>query len=225
MLPILPNESLGYVTIKDENFLYITSFISLSNWCMSIITDIERSAVTHVEIDYKFNYKDSTSNITHLLQLSFPNQKVTLIHLSKIRILDEDSFPNILKNLLQEPSFLYYGRNISIDCSRIKELDISLQNRFELRNAALYDNSEIDGTSLEKLVAKYLGLSINKSCSEEDFSIYPLPMHLQRYSALDTLVSRKLEELLQHKNESIDCTMVPSMSKLQIGDKVSCRIG
>jgi len=93
-------------------------------------------------------------------------------------ILDKDSFPSLLKNLLQEPSFLYCRRNVSIDCSRIEELGVSLPNRFELRNAALYDDPEIDGTSLEKLAAKYLGLNMNKSCRDEDFSTYPLPMYL-----------------------------------------------
>ena len=118
------------------------------------------------------------------------------MHLSKIGILGKDSFPNMLKNLLQEPSLLRCGRNVSIDCSRIEELGVSSLNRFELRNATLCDNPEIDCTSLEKLAAKHLRLNISKSCREEDFSIYPLPAHLQRYSALDALVSRKLGEIL-----------------------------
>lgn len=223
--PILPDQSLGYATIKNEDFLYITSSISLSNWCMSIITDVNHSVITCVGIDCEWNYKDGTHNITRLLQLSFPNQKVAVIHLSKIGILNKDSFPAILKNLLENPSFLYCGRNVSIDCSRIEELGVSLSNRFELRNAALYDDPEMDGTSLEKLAAKYLGLNVNKSCRIEDFSIYPLPMHLQQYSALDALVSRKLGEFLRHKNESNDNDLVPAMLQLQIGDKVSYKIG
>ena len=76
MLPILPDKSLGYATIKDEDFLHITSFISLSNWCMSIIADIEFSAVTCTGIDCEWNCKDGTNSIAHLFQLSFPNQKL-----------------------------------------------------------------------------------------------------------------------------------------------------
>ena len=112
--------------------------------------------------------------------------------LSKLEILEKDSFPIILKNLLQEPCFLHHRRNTLIDYSRIEELGVPLSNRFELRKIVLYNNLEIDRTSLEKLAAKHLGLNVNKSCRDENFSIYSLLMHLQRYYALDVLVSRKL---------------------------------
>ena len=67
---------------------------------------------------------------------------------------------------------------MSIDCSRIEDFGVSLLNRFELRNAVLYDNPKMYRTLLEKLTVKYLGLNLNKSCRDDDFSIYLLPMYL-----------------------------------------------
>ena len=62
----------------------------------------------------------------------------------------------------------------------------------------------MNGVSLENLVSKYLGLSSNKSHRDDDFSEHLLPAHLQRYSSLDELVSRKLGEILKWKHRNLD---------------------
>ena len=138
--------------------------------------------------------------MTRTLQLSFPNQKVAVIHLSKLNIFNSSNFIPLLKNLLEIQTFVFCGRNVSIDCNRIESLGIKLLNRFELREAALHHNPDMNRTLLENLASNYLDLSLNKSHRDDDFSIYPLPIYLQRYSALDALVSRKLAEILKLKH-------------------------
>ena len=134
--------------------------------------------MTCVGIDCEWNYQEGTDEITRLLQLSFPGEKVVVINLSKIGIFDAESFPVILKNLLEIELFLFCGRQVSIDCSRIDKLGVHLTNYFELRNAALHNDPDMSGTTLEQLASKYLGLALNKTCYKEDFSVYPLPFNL-----------------------------------------------
>ena len=74
---------------------------ALNNWCILIITDINRDTMTCFSIDCEWNYKDGTDEIMRLLQLSFLSEKVAVIYLRKIGIFDTESFPVILKHLLE----------------------------------------------------------------------------------------------------------------------------
>ena len=103
---------------------------------------------------------------------------MAVIHLRKIGIFNIESFPASLKNLLKIELFLFGRRQVSIDCSRIDKLGVHLTNYFELRNAALHNDPDMSGTTLEQLASKYLGLALNKTCYKEDFSVYPLPFNL-----------------------------------------------
>ena len=111
-----------------------------------------------------------------------------------------------------------------MDCLRIENLGVFIKHRFELRDAACYNNPDVTGTSLENLALSYLGLSINKTHRDEDFSVFPLPIHLQRYAALDSLVSRRLGELLYQKKIE-NANDIVSPTSLQIQEKVAYMIG
>ena len=71
-------------------------------------------------------------------------------------IFKPEQFPLALKNLLQIDLLLFYGQNVSIDCTRIEALGVSLVKRFEFRDATLCDNPEMNRTSLENLALAYL---------------------------------------------------------------------
>ena len=81
--PAFADKSLGCASISDNDFIYMSILSALNNWCMSIITDINKDTVTCVGIDCEWNYKDSTDEITRLLQLSFPSEKLRLSILAK----------------------------------------------------------------------------------------------------------------------------------------------
>ena len=86
----------------------------------------------------------------------------------------------------------------------IEALGNTLPKRFELREATLDDNPDMNGASLENLSSNYLGLRIRKSHRDDDFSAHLLSAPYQRYSSLDELVSRKLGEILKLKYWNLD---------------------
>ena len=104
-------------------------------------------------------------------------------------------------------------------------LGVTLKKRFELRQAALYNDPNIGATSLENLASTYLGLNLNKVHRNEDFSIDPLPITLQKYAALDALVSRKIGELLQSKITMDSSNLRPAMIEIEKDDTASYLIG
>ena len=129
-------------------------------------------------------------------------------------LLTPGSFPETLKNLLKIESFLHCGRQVPINLSRIKIFRVKLSNLFELRHAASCDELEMNGTSLEVLASKHLGLNPNKTYHFEDFYILPSPIELQQCVALDAFVSRKPGELIRHKNLNSDTVVKPDLLKL-----------
>ena len=74
--------------------------------------------------------------------------------------------------------FLFFRRQVYIDYSRIEKLGGHLSNCFKLRYTALNNDPDMSSTSLELLASKYLSLALNKTCYEEDFSVYPLSLDL-----------------------------------------------
>ena len=188
------------------------------------MSSIDTSSAMLVVIDCEGNYRDGSANLTRTLQLSFPNHKVSVVHLSKLSIFTPATFPPTLKNLLELENLLFCGRNVSIDCNRMEALGVQLLKRFELRDAALHDDPDMNGISLENLASNYLGLSLNKSHRDDDFSAHPLPIHLQRYSALDALVSRKLGEVLKLKHQNVT-NDIPATLHLEVGDNMNYIIG
>ena len=221
---VLPNSNLGFACINDQDCIHISSMNALNNWSMSVTSSIDTSSAMLVGIDCEWNYRDGSVNLTRTLQLSFPNHKVSVVHLSKLSIFTPATFPPTLKNLLELENLLFCGRNVSIDCNRMEALGVQLLKRFELRDAALHDDPDMNGTSLENLASNYLGLSLNKSHRDEDFSAHPLPIHLQRYSALDALVSRKLGEVIKLKHQNVN-NDIPETLHLEVGDNVNYIIG
>ena len=139
-------ENLGFVTIDTSDFVCIPTSNGVNNWAMSVDNDVITSNTTCVVIDCEWSYLDGTNEITRILQLSFPNKKVAVVHLSKIGMLSPETFPLTLKNLLELNFLLFCERQVSIDCSRIEKLGVKLRNRFELRDAALCSNPEMNGT-------------------------------------------------------------------------------
>ena len=79
------------------------------------------------------------------------------MHLIKLNMFVTSTFPATLKNLLEIENLLFCGRNVSIDCNVIEDLGVALQKIFELRHAALHDNPDMNGNSLDSLASKYLG--------------------------------------------------------------------
>ena len=188
--PPLELANLGYATIKDDDFIYVTSNNAANTWALSVIATLDSAHPICVGIDCEWNYRDGTADITRTLQLSFPAQKVAVMHLSKMSIFTPENFPLSLKSLMQLDSLLFCGRNVGIDCSRMQNLGVVIKNRFELRHVALYNNPGVEITSLENLASIYLGLNLNEVHRDEDFSECPLPASLQKHAALDALVSR-----------------------------------
>ena len=214
-----------YATINDDNYIYITNKNATNTWALSVISALDSPSSTCAGIDCEWNYLDGTADITRTLQLSFPNQKVAVLHLSKMNILIPESFPLSLKHLLELDSLLYCSQNVSIDCNHVEILGVTLKKRFELQQAALYNDPNIRATSLENLASTYLGLNLNKVHRNEDFSINPLPITLQKYAALDALVSRKIGELLQSKITMDSSNLRPAMIEIEKDDTASYLIG
>ena len=69
----------------------------------------------------------------------------------------------------------------------------------------------MNGTSLEVLASKCLGLNLNKTYCNEDVSMFSLPIEFHQLSALDAIVSRKLGELLWDKMFNSDTVVKPAL--------------
>jgi len=59
-----------------------------------------------------------------------------------------------------------------------------------------HDPNQEEGTSLDALCHRYLGLNLDKSRQDDDYFQSPLPTRLIEYAALDVLVSHQLAEKL-----------------------------
>ena len=64
---ILPNSNLGFACIDDKDYIYISSMNALNNWYMSVISSIDTSVTILVRIDYEWNYRDDSANLTRTL--------------------------------------------------------------------------------------------------------------------------------------------------------------
>ena len=130
------------------------------------------------------------------------------------------SFPSTLEKNLELKYLLFCGRQVSIDFIRTEDLGVCLVKRFQLINAALCDKPRMSRVYLENVTARFLGLSLDKVHCDECFSACSLPVHVQRYSSLGILVSRKLGESLPQTNLDQDCQIKLNALYLEIGGKV-----
>ena len=76
-------------------------------------------------------------------------------------------------------------------------------------------------TFLESLASIYLGLNLNKVHWDEDFYVCPYSILVQKYVALDALVSRKIGQFLRSKNTFNDDNLRPDVLQTWKGDAVS----
>ena len=218
--------NLPTASIKEENYIYIDSFLEAENAAMSRISDVsEINEPIIVGVDCEWNAFDGTQNITRLLQLSFPKDRALVVNLSKIKAATE--FPPKLKALLQLPNVIACGRSIGGDCRQLEILGVTVKRRLELRTIAEdLHGGHADGTGLQALAAKYLGIHVNKSPRLEDFSAEKLPAHLIQYAALDAVVSRLIGEKLfeQHTEKGKSQLGVvqegPKSAQLTVGSTV-----
>ena len=82
-----------------------------------------KNNVTCIRIKCKWNYKNETNDAAYTLQLLFPNNKGTVIHLRNVGMLTSDNFQYVLNILLEIKTILCWGRIFSKDCPRIEDLD------------------------------------------------------------------------------------------------------
>ena len=131
VVPYNPNPNLPCMTIDEDGYRFFTTAQAADNYLLSILDDIKALPdPCYVGLDVENN---RNSDITSLLQLSFPGLPVIVLHLYKM-----GDFPTQWKRLLQTETKLHAcGRNIGYDLSRLEEIGITIQNRVELRQLAL----------------------------------------------------------------------------------------
>ena len=139
-------EYLGHTTLKNEDFIWITNKNTISTWDLSFIATVGYESPICVGIDCEWNYRNGRAEVTRTLHSLFPIHKLAVTYLSKTNIFTPESFPLLLKNLMELDSLSFCGRRESIDCSRIENLEVSITNIFELRQAALRDNLDFGAT-------------------------------------------------------------------------------
>ena len=85
------------------------------------------------------------------------------------------------------------------DLKRLKNLGVNIKNSIDLRKLALCHNPSIvseGGTSISNLCKIYLKLNLDKTHQIFDYSTEKLPKSVFEYSALDSIMSRKIGEVL-----------------------------
>ena len=76
---------------------------------MPVVFSLNTSSEVFVGLDCEWNRRDGWVNISIILQLYFPNQKVTVMHLSKLNVFLPATFPPSMKNLIEIENLLFVG--------------------------------------------------------------------------------------------------------------------
>lgn len=152
-----------------------------------------------------------------LLIISMPNldgeshdeNKVRLFDLNAAQIYDADRFPTNLKALLEKRDFIPAGVHVGGDCSRLGVFGVKMTRWYELTVLGRQLLPNLKSYKMEHLAEALLKSTMNKFGQSGDYSQNPLPMDLQKYAAIDGVVSRYLCEIMLSKLNSTTAVIEP----------------
>jgi hypothetical protein len=173
-----------------------------------------------VGLDTEWNPFDGTSDFTQRLALSIEGLPVYLFNLTEMKVQNATDFPDHLKKLLEDSRIIACGRNIGVDPARIAKLEIVVRHQVELRDLALEVDPSMAKTGFADLTLKLFKVCLDKGPRTMDWSICPLPLTMQKYAALDGLVSRLLGRLLMRMARQIPL----NVDSKQVGHTVEIHI-
>ena len=112
------------------------------------------------------------------------------------------------------------------DCSRMKFFNVTMTQYIELQGMALKECETLEQTSLQHLSEHYLKYTLDKSGQTGDYLQDPLPQHLQKYAAIDGLVSRLIcAKIISKLKVPFSNTILEQPTGLKEGDEVELFIG
>ena len=106
--------------ISNDEYIYIKSAHMANTWACALIQKHDSTRDIYIGINIEWNIYDK-DNITCLLQVSFPNDKVAVINLIIMNSVDSRSFPDMVRTLLELPMITVRGKNIGIDCAWLQK--------------------------------------------------------------------------------------------------------
>ena len=113
-----------------------------------------------------------------------------VINISIMSAFDSQSFPTMVRTLLEISCVVVCGRNIGADTKRLERPEVNCDLKVELRTL-MQELDLIASTSLATLAQRLLGMNLDKELQDDDYLQDPIPFRNCRFAALDALVSRK----------------------------------
>lgn len=173
--------------IAVSSFEHLTTVGGMDRIALALMAKFSNPAKKVVYgFDTEWNRDDQ---IIRMIIISFPGEQIKLCNLSIAGIFSASQFPKQLRHLLQSRHLIPTGRLVGGDCSRMLSYEVRMTQYIELRGLALKQCPDIPCTSLQYLSEHYLHCTLDKHGQCADYSQNPLPLNLQKYAAIDGLVS------------------------------------
>jgi hypothetical protein len=143
-----------------------------------------------VGVDMEWNAFDSSCSLSQCLIISFPGQKIYIIHLTHMGVVELGQFPTEMKTFLEDNRIRVCGSNIGGDLTRLADLGVNV--RYRLDTVALsklvYGNAQRHG--LDAVAERLLQVHVDKEMrATADWSLFPPAPELLQYMGLDGYLS------------------------------------
>ena len=190
-----PSNNLPRLGINDEKFDYLTKLSDMNRVAQSML---RKYSACNRRIIYGLDAEWNRGETgIRLLIISMPNldgespdeNKVRLFDLNAAQIYDADRFPTSLKALLEKRDFVPAGVHVGGDCSRLGVFGVAITRWYELTSLGKQLLPDLKSHKMEHLAEALLKTTMDKFGQSGDYSQTPLPQDLQKYAAIDGVVS------------------------------------
>jgi hypothetical protein len=197
------------ILIKDDSINYMDTLSAANTWARLIVGEMRTKEF--IGLDTEWSLADGSNAPARILQIQLGEKSTAVFNLSVMGVSENKAeFPSELKKFLELPEIIAWGVNIGIDCSKLEKFGVIIKQRIDLRLLAKKQSLEqTEGTSLQALAKKYLGVVVDKSLQCEDWNQNPLPQDMIEYAAFDCMLSKRLVNTIMNLMQSSSKAMEP----------------